>query len=339
MRTLISGVCLALGVQGSGQFAKLEASTRKALANDKPYKALTLTDRALTRKEAPDVFHLLRAEAYNRIGSYREALQQLRLAPALKDAPDHRTNLIGSYTGLGKLDSAEALILPGVSGEASEEYLYRAGRVLFLRERWSAALQHFDAGVQRNPSSPRMLRERGACHAMLGDTVKARMDLDRAIQLAPRDPAAYNSRGYFLHMRSGAYAKAIADMDKAIKQDPNYGFAFSNRGWSYYLLGDTAKALRDLTLAVRKNPTNAYAHRSLGIIELARGQMTTGCAHLRKALELGFATLYGNEVEELLTRSCTDVPQAVPAPEKPVAPTAPPSNAPDAPSKPRSNAP
>jgi tetratricopeptide (TPR) repeat protein len=339
MRFWITCAFCSLFIQGNAQFEKLEASVRKALAVDKPYKALTLTDRALSRKGAPEVFHVLRAEAYNRIGSYREARQQLQRAPSLKQIPDYRTNLIGSFTGLGLLDSAEALVLPAIPTDASEEYLYRAGRVLFLRERWTSALGHFQAGVERSPSSPRMIRERGACHAMLGDTSKAAIDLDRAIQLAPRDAAGYNSRGYFRYMRLGQYAKAIADMDKAIKQDPNYGFAFSNRGWSYYQLGDSAKAQRDLLLAVRKNPTNAYAYRSLGIIDLAQGQQTTGCAHLRKALELGFTATYGNEVQDLVSRQCPRAAEPVQVPDTPVVPTPPPTNAPNAPAKPRSNAP
>lgn len=339
MRFWITCAFCSLFIQGNAQFEKLEASARKVLAMDKPYKALTLTDRALSKKGAPEVFHVLRAEAYNRIGSYREARAQLQQAPSMKATPDYRTNLIGSFTGLGLLDSAEALVLTAIPTDASEEYLYRAGRVLFLRERWTTALGHFQAGVERNPSSPRMIRERGACYAMLGDTAKAMIDLDRAIQLAPRDPAGYNSRGYFRYMRSGQYTKAVADMDKAIKQDPNYGFAFSNRGWCYYQLGDTAKAQRDLLLAVRKNPTNAYAYRSLGIIDLAQGQQATGCAHLRKALELGFTATYGSEVEELLPRQCPNAVEPLPTPDEPVTPTPPPSNAPNAPAKPRSNAP
>lgn len=339
MRFWFTCTLCSLFMLGNAQFDKLESSVRKALAADKPYKALTLTDRALSRKGAPGVFHVLRAEAYNRIGSYREAREQLHRASSLNGTPDYRTNLIGSYTGLGLLDSADALILTAIPADASEEYLYRAGRVLFLRESWAAALDHFHAGVARNPSSSRMLRERGACHAMLGDTARAGVDLDRAIQLAPRDAAGYNSRGYFRYMRSGHYAKAIADMDKAIKQDPNYGFAFSNRGWCYYQIGDTVKAERDLSLAVRKNPTNAYAYRSLGIIDLAQGQQASGCAHLRKALELGFTATYGNEVEELVSRQCPLSAEPVRAPDTPAVPTPPPTNAPNAPAKPRSNAP
>lgn len=321
------------GVQASAQFEKLEAGARRALAKDKPYRALTLTERALTRKGAPEVFHVIRAEAYNRIGKYGQAMDELRKADAQKATAEYRTNLMGSYTGLARLDSAEALIVPVITADASEEYLYRAGRVLALRGEWSRALEHFNAGVERGPGSARMLRERGACHAMLGDSAQARQDFDKAIGLAPRDAAAYNSRGYYRFMHFGEYGRAIADMDRAIKQDPNYGFAFSNRGWCHFQMGDTAKARRDLSLAVRKNPTNAYAYRSLGIIDKAGGDPVKACANLHKALELGFTGTYGNEVQELVERDC---PSTVAAPVPPVPP---PSNALDQPAKPRTNAP
>lgn len=333
-------VALVLFVlNGSAQFEKLETSAREALAKDKPYRALTLTERALTRKGAPAIFHVIRAEAYNRIGSYQKAMGELRKAPELRANAEYRTNLIGSYTGLGNLDSAEVLIAPQVDPGASEEHLYRAGRVLALRERWRQALDHFHAGVERFPTSPRMVRERGACHAMLGDATKANADLDRSVELAPRDAANYNSRGYYGHMVFGRYKEAIADMDRAIKQDPNYGFAFSNRGWCYYQVGDLPKARKDLALAVRKNPTNAYAYRSLGIVDLAMGEKLSGCANLRKALELRFTEVYGKEVESIVARDCgTD---ALPVPVVPAqpAPTPLPSNAPDAPGPTRSNAP
>ncbi len=328
-------ICLT-GMAAEAQFEKLEANVRKALANDKPYRALTLAERALTKKDAPEVFHVLRAEGYNRIGNYAGAMAELKKVPGLQESAEYRANLIGSFTGLDQLDSAEALIAAMIDPAATEEYLYRAGRVLALRHRWPEALAHFDAGVTRNASSARMVRERGACHAMLGDSAKARTDLDDAIRLAPRDAAGYNSRGYYRYMVFGEYGKAVADMDRAIKQDPNYGFAFSNRGWCNYQLGDTTRARRDLALAVRKNPGNAYAYRSLGIIDLEAGAKVKGCGSLHRALELGFTATYGNEVEELVGLHCAS-PVSTPAPVQ--APVIVPSNAPVLPEKPRTNAP
>jgi tetratricopeptide (TPR) repeat protein len=321
------------------QYEKLEAKVRKALAVDKPYRALALSERATTRQGAPGIFHVLRAEGFNRIGSYTKAMEELRMVPELRGEVEYQANLIGSYTGIGRLDSAEALITGPTDPKTTEEYLYRAGRVLALRQRWPEALAFFDTGLSLYPNSARMVRERGACHAMLGDSVSARIDLDEAVRLAPRDAAGYNSRGYYRYMVFGEYAKALADMDRAIKQDPNYGYAFSNRGWCHYRLGDPHRARRDLVLAVRKNPRNAFAYRSLGIIDLEGGDPVKGCGNLHRALELGFTLTYGTEVEELVRERCaTTDPAPAPTPV-PDTPAAPPANAPANPAKPRSNAP
>lgn len=338
MRTLLLGLLsLLIGHVAQAQFDQLEARTRAALAKGKAYKAINLAERALTRKDAPGRFHILRAEGLNRIGRYDQALEELSDVPDMRQDPEYRTNLIGGLTGSGRIDSAVKLVRPRLPDDASAEYLYRAGRVLAIREQWAAALAHFDAGVRKEPASSRMLRERGACHAMLGDGTSAKADLDEAVRLAPRDAASYNSRGFYLHLLRGDHAAAIADMDRAIKQDPNYGYAFSNRGWCHFLAGDTAKALRDLRLAVRKSPSNAYAFRSLGIVELATGAREQGCSSLRTALALGYHAVYGPEVQGYIERSCPQVATPVPAPV--VAPTtAPVSNAPDAP-KGRTNAP
>lgn len=333
MRSMITLLFMgAASLAGNAQYEKLEAKVRRALAEGKPYRAISLSERALTRKEAPAVFHVLRAEGFSRIGRYTSAMAELKLVPDLRESMEYQANLIGAHTGLDQLDSAEALIPAQVDPAATEEFLYRAGRVLALRHRWSEALAFFDAGVVRNASSARMVRERGACYAMLGDPVKAGVDLDKAVQLEPRDAAGYNSRGYYRYMVFGEYATALADMDRAIKQDPNYGYAFSNRGWCHYQLGDTVRALRDLRLAIRKNPTNAYAYRSLGIMDLERGDTVQGCGELHRALELGFSGTYGAEVEDLVRRHCA-------APLDKPAPTAPPANAPAPPAKPRTNAP
>lgn len=342
MRTTLTVLVLLIGGWPVfGQFEKLETKTREALRVNKPYRALTLTERALTRKDAPALFHTLRAEAYNRIGEYGKAMEQLRRAGAeQRMTADHLINSIGAYTGLGRLDSAAALIPSVPPAMHTEEYAYRAGRVYFLQNDWSAALSIFNAGIERTGATARLLRERGACHAMLGDSARAREDLDKAIALSPRQAAAYNSRGYYAHMIFGRYEQAIADMDRAIKHDPNYGYAFSNRGWCYYKIGETEKARRDLSLAIRKDPSNAYAQRSLGVIAMETGDVEEGCARLRKARDLGFAAVYGAEVDDLMNAKCPTEPTSIPAPA--LAPTAPAvpdrTNAPGG-NSPRTNAP
>lgn len=321
------------------QFDKIERKVRAALADDEPYKALSKSQGALSRKGAPVIFHVFQADAYNRLGEYGKAKQQAELArKVLGMTTAVRSQLMGAYLGMGLMDSAYQLVPDPIPADADAELLYRIGRVHQRRGDLGAALKVLDRAVSDAPSMARLVRERGGVKAMLGDRTGARADLDRAVELGPRDAVNYNSRGYYVHMLNGEHAAAIADMDKAIKQDPNYGYAFSNRGWCRYELGEVQKARKDIELAIRKNPGNAYAYRNLGVIALATGDSLKACEHLTKALALDFTVFHGDEVELLVKGHCARaMPLEHPVPPLQVAP--PPVNAPGGITMPKDNAP
>lgn len=338
MRSSITFLLILCSALGQAQFEKAEARVRKALADEKPYQVISLSERALTKKGAPPIFHVLRADGFIRVGKYEQARYELEQArAALGDTPEFRSQLIGVHLGTGHLDSALLFVRAPVDLAGDPEHLFRAGSVFLRRKDVPTAMTYFELGVRSYPSMARMWRERGTAHALLGDSAKARADLDRAIELAPREAASYNSRGYYRYLHFGDVARAKADFTKAIKQDPNYGYAFSNRGWCEYKLGNVDKARNDIALAIRKNPGNAYAYRSLGVIFIETGERSKGCANLHKALELGFTRFYGSEVAEVIAAKCqTDVPPA-PVPTSPT--SVPPANAPSSPPPNRSNAP
>lgn len=308
MRRMIA--FLVLGVFAGGLYAQYgtqEARVRKALAAGKPYKAIGYCERVLIKKDPPARFLVLRADAYCRVGEYEKAIRDAKKAQTtLGDDVELRSQLIGAYLGLGHPDSALVHVGAGKPEDpgAAEEFAIRVGTTYERLGEWSKARIIFDEAVMSYPSSSRMLRERGSCHAMLGDTARALVDLQKAVALSPRDAVSYNSLGFYGYALFGDHAKAVVEYDKAIKQDPNYGYAFSNRGWSEYKLGNTEKAVKDLHLATRKNKGNAYAYRSLGVIDLDAGRKEEACANFRKALERQFTATYGDEVEVLARTAC-----------------------------------
>lgn len=341
MRRIV--VVLALGVLANmlhAQFEKEELRVRKTLAAGKPYKAIGYCERVLIKKDAPARFLVLRADANCRIGEYEKALRDAKRAQVtLGDDPELRSQLIGAHLGLGRPDSALLFVGDGKPDDAAaaEELAFRVGTTHERLKDWNKALTVFDDAVRSYPTSARMVRERGSCHAMLGDSAKARVDLEKAVELAPRDAVSHNSLGYYRYALFSEHEKAVEEYDKAIKQDPNYGYAFSNRGWSRYKLGNTERAVKDLDLAVRKNKGNAYAYRSLGIIDLESGRKEEACANFRKALERHFTANYGDEVEGLARTACA-ADTAVPLDSVPVPVVPPRSNAPGT-APPKENAP
>lgn len=336
-RLCVFGLGMFMALASYAQHEKGIERVRAALLKDKPYRAIALSQRVISKNDTPAVVLALRADAYNRIGKYEVALGEAQRAR--KELPtdvELRAQLMGAFLGLGMPDSALAMALENAA--PNEVYLLRKGMAQQQLNELSKALATFDEGVRAFPNSAALARERGAAYALSGDSAKARMDLDRAIELAPRDPVNYNHRGYFRYALFGDHAQAIRDMDRAIKLDPNYGYAFSNRGWSRYKLGETGKAVKDLKLAARKNPGNSYVYRSLGIIDLDAGNTDAACSHFSEAIKLGFTNHYGSEVQALMDKHCAGgKPEVLPTPVAPK-PAAPPANAPGgAPEK--SNAP
>ena len=302
------------------QPSKAEIKVRKALAAGEPYPAIRACDHELGRETAAPVFLVLRADALNRIGRYERALEDARTAlRTMVDDPEALLQKGIAFSALGPQDSAvkcltRALDLaqsPGVVTEVlvqlatAEQRAQRPALALMVLEPPAGKLN-------RNDSDPRVFRLKGECEALAGDSASARRDLDRAVELAPRDPVTWNSRGYFRYALYNEHARAIQDYGRAIKLNPNYSFAFNNRGWSLYKLGEKDEALKNIDIARRKNPHNPYVFRNLGLIALEGGDVVTGCGYLSTALAEGFTARGGSEVEDLMKARCGDVPKAAP---------------------------
>lgn len=283
---------------------KAVTAVRTALADGKPYKARRLCDAQLSGKAPRPEFLVWRAEAQNRIGEYEGALADAREAMGKGVAVHQAEEMAGeALYGLGSMDSALVMLDRSLAEDATPAKLQQRALVLKALDRKEEALRDLDEALRLDPALVSALRERAELKAAKGDTAGARADLDRALDQAPDDPVTWNSSGY-LHALSGDHVSAIKDYDKAIKLNPNYSYAFNNRGWSRFLAGDTARALKDIRLAGRKNRFNPYVYRNLAVIALASGDTVAACRNLQTALQNGFATLYGSEVNDLQTRFC-----------------------------------
>ena len=82
---------------------------------------------------------------------------------------------------------------------------------------------------------------------MLHDLDGALGDLNRAVELAPQDPASRFSRG-FCYSRKGELDKSLADYEEAIRLDPDYTEVYRERGYVLALRDDYDKAMADLVV-------------------------------------------------------------------------------------------
>ncbi len=332
-------LCVPLAAACAAQQApgKAELKARALLEKGKVYKAIAQCNDHLDRGTVDPGCYVVRAEAYNRIGEHLKAEADARRALGHSPSADAALLQLGiAEQGLGRNDSALVhLQRATMSAASSSAWFHLALTHQQIHEPRAALddLQRMDVPNAPLEDRVRVHRLRGECLAEVGDTAAARMAYDTSLALAPRDPVTWNSRGFHRFAAFGEYSRAVQDYDMAVKLNPNYSYAFNNRGWSLYKLGDVEKALKNIDLALRKKPTNAFAYRNLGIIRVEQGDVKEGCNTLRKALELGYTELYGPDVEELVERSCPQVP-ASPKPAPP-----PPSNAPGNTPPTRTNAP
>lgn len=320
MRALLLFAFIALTCAGTAQNDKTWNKVRSGIDRGKPYGAIRTSTSMLSRKPPRQEFLVLRAEGYNRIAEFQLALRDGHAALAVVGEELQRAAAVQlgiAYANLGRRDSARFWLERALGSTDDSEALIRLGMLDRVEGRCSDAVLRFGQVLERNDKHINAMRERGACRAELGDTTGARIDLDRALELGPRDPVTFNSRGYHLYALTGRYREAIAEYDRAIKLDPNYSFAFNNRGWAYYKLGDRDRAMRNITLAGRKRRSNPYVYRNLGLIAVDDGQIDRACHNFRKALDLQFTELYGNEVQDLIRTHCGGDPAVAPKPGEP----------------------
>lgn len=84
---------------------------------------------------------------------------------------------------------------------------------------------------------------------------KALEDMNKAIEINPKNPAPYNNRGA-LKGSMKRYLDAFEDCNHAVELDPSLAEAYVNRGMAQIGLGNKEKGLSDIAYAVNLQPNN-----------------------------------------------------------------------------------
>ena len=106
-----------------------------------------------------------------------------------------------------------------------------------------------------------------------------------AIQLNPKDAAAFNNRGS-AYFAKGQSDRAIADYSQAIQLNPKDAVAFNNRGNAYYANGDHERAIADYNQVIQIDPKNSRAYLNRGLANLYLGAPPKAQADLNQASAL-----------------------------------------------------
>ena len=118
------------------------------------------------------------------------------------------------------------------------------------------AIDNYTKAIELNPKDAAAYYNRGRAYYNLGQYQKAIDDYTKAIELDPNCMEAYYSRGCAYDSLE-EYRKAIEDYNKVIELDPQSSEGYFKRGYAYYYLGEHSQALEDFYKAAELDPDYA----------------------------------------------------------------------------------
>ncbi|QHL90804.1 tetratricopeptide repeat protein [Sphingomonas changnyeongensis] len=105
-----------------------------------------------------------------------------------------------------------------------------------------------------------------------GQWGEARAALEKAVQLAPLEPAALNYLGYAQLERRENVKAAMTLIERAASLRPDDPAITDSLGWAYFLIGDLAQAIPALERAVEGEPADPTINEHLGDAYWAAGR-------------------------------------------------------------------
>ena len=145
------------------------------------------------------------------------------------------------------------------------------------------------------------------CHSHGGRWEAALQDFDAALERCPDFAKAYNNRGC-LYNKTAQYQRAIEDFDRALDLAPSYAEAYLNRANTYTRLGDYQRAIASYNAAARCESTPQQVYLSRGLVYALAGQDKQACRDLQQALDVSPA--FRPKVERIVNRFGLDLPLA-----------------------------
>jgi tetratricopeptide (TPR) repeat protein len=116
----------------------------------------------------------------------------------------------------------------------------------------------------------------------IDDAVKA---FDKAIELRPDDPDAYNNLG-LAYLQKGDAEGAIPKFKRALQLRPNDSDLYGNLAVAYLQVADFDAAATHLQLGLKITPDNASLHYNLGLVYKLKDQLDKAVPELERAIRL-----------------------------------------------------
>ena len=161
------------------------------------------------------------------------------------------------------LAAAQALnAAPGATPEDAQ----RLGDAYVALKRYAEAAKAYGEAITRAGAQAdwSMHLQKGGALEQAGDWPAARIELQKAVQLAPNEPLALNYLGYADIEHGEDLGAAQKMLEKASALKPGDPAITDSLGWAYFKLGDPSRALPLFERAVEGQPADVTINEHLG---------------------------------------------------------------------------
>lgn len=117
------------------------------------------------------------------------------------------------------------------------EIAYFKGQLELLDDKFSSAIECFDAAIKYNPKDGAAYNDRALCMVELGIIDDALFYFDKGIEVEPDYATIYHNKGWLLN-NIGRHSEAIQYFKKALSLEPNRAVTYDNLADALFNLCD-----------------------------------------------------------------------------------------------------
>ncbi len=157
------------------------------------------------------------------------------------------------------------------SSDQVQAYLDQ-GEAYGRQGQFDKAIAEINKAIELDPKNANAFNDRGLALWLKGDMNPALADYNKAIELNPTFATAYNNRGLLYGKGQGEMDLAIADFSKAIELDPKLVDAYLSRGMAYSFKQEFDKSIEDYGKVIEIDPNAGDAYFNQAVVYFYKGE-------------------------------------------------------------------
>ncbi|MFK7756489.1 MAG: tetratricopeptide repeat protein [Flavobacteriales bacterium] len=286
------------------------AEYERLLGNKKYEKADELVDQMLLKFPDYAFLHIRKAESLGMNGEWIQSFEVLDNAISIfPDTLFLYVTTANLYVEFKALDKAipyfgKALEKSTTSLDSVDILTFRGGVHSMNRDLTKAKVD-LELALSIDPKNINTLNNLSAIFQEVGDFDKSIDILEQILEIEPEYMPAIVNLGFTLQ-QDEKHDEALVYFDQAVKLSPDEPLAYSNRSFSRLKTDDLKGAMSDVDKSLELYATNSWAMKIKGLIYVERKKFDKACEQFYMAKEFKYTEHYGPEVDELIKGFCLD---------------------------------